>query len=147
MGDKTRGLYEKFTVTRNDGSSEPGGKHCGCEYFVLDLTHDPHAASALKAYADSCADDYPLLADDLRSKLPTNAAPCGPREADRLETVEIVEWEPTPELRWHSPDRRYVPERLERRFFCKASDGTTWRQWVEVHQENSFVRVDKTPNA
>lgn len=73
MGDKTRGLYEKFTVTRNDGSSEPGGKHHGCEYFVLDLTHDPHAAAALRAYADSCAADYPLLADDLRSRLTPNA--------------------------------------------------------------------------
>lgn len=69
MGDKTRGLYEKFTVTRNDGSSEPGGKHHGCEYFVLDLTHDKHANAALLAYADSCAAEYPLLAADLRSKM------------------------------------------------------------------------------
>lgn len=69
MGDKNRGLYEKFTVTRNDGSSEPGGKHHGCEYFVLDLTHDKHAAAALLAYANSCASEYPLLAADLRQKL------------------------------------------------------------------------------
>lgn len=74
MGDKTRGLYEKFTVIRNDGSSDLGGKHHGCEYFVLDLTHDPHAAAALMAYAESCAADYPLLAADLRSKVPPNAA-------------------------------------------------------------------------
>ena len=72
MGDKTRGLYEKFTVIRNDGSSDLGGKHHGCEYFVLDLTHDPHAAAALMAYAESCAADYPLLAADLRSKVPPN---------------------------------------------------------------------------
>ena len=65
MGDKTRGLYNKFTVTRNDGSSDPGGKHFGCEYFVLDLTHDKHAAAALRAYAESCAAEYPLLAADL----------------------------------------------------------------------------------
>lgn len=69
MGYKTRGLYDKFTVTRNDGSSEPGGKHHGCNYFVLDLTHDPHAAAALRAYADSCDADYPLLAADLRAKV------------------------------------------------------------------------------
>lgn len=69
MGDKNRGLYEKFTVTRNDGSSEPSGKHHGCEYFVLDLMHDKHAAAALRAYADSCVDEYPLLAADLRHKL------------------------------------------------------------------------------
>lgn len=65
MGNKNRGLYEKFTVTRNDGSSEPGGKHHGCEYFVLDLTHDKHAAAAALAYAHSCAAEYPLLASDL----------------------------------------------------------------------------------
>lgn len=72
MGDKTRGLYEKFTVLRNDGSSYPGGKHHSCEYFVLDLTHDKHAAAALMAYADSCADDYPMLAADLRRKVTSN---------------------------------------------------------------------------
>jgi hypothetical protein len=65
MGDKTRGLYNKFTVTRTDGTSAPGGKHDGCEYFVLDLTHDKHAAAAIKAYANSCRAEYPLLAADL----------------------------------------------------------------------------------
>ena len=69
MSDKTRGLYDKFTVFRNDGTSEPGGKHCGCEYFVLDLTHDKHAKAALKAYAKSCAEELPLLAQDLQRKL------------------------------------------------------------------------------
>lgn len=68
--DKTKiGLYNKFTVTRTDGASEPGGKHDGCDYFVLDLTHDPHAIPALKAYADSCRAIYPLLAADLDAKL------------------------------------------------------------------------------
>ena len=65
MGDRTRGLYSKFEVCRTDGSSEPGGKHHGCEYFVLDLTHDKHAAAALRAYAASCATEYPLLSADL----------------------------------------------------------------------------------
>ena len=65
MRDKTRGLYNKFSVTRTDGSSEPGGKHDGCHYFVLDLSHDPHAVAALRAYAQSCEKDYPLLAADL----------------------------------------------------------------------------------
>jgi hypothetical protein len=66
MGDPTRGIYEKFTVRRNDRTDEIGGKHYGCEYFVLDLTHDPHAKAALRAYADSCESDYSLLAADLR---------------------------------------------------------------------------------
>ena len=65
MGDKTRGLYEKFRVRRLDGSDRLGGKHDGCWYFVLDVTHDPHARAALLAYAESCRADYPLLADDL----------------------------------------------------------------------------------
>ena len=68
MWDRGRGLYNKFTVARTDGSSEPGGKHAGCEYFVLDLDHDKHAAAALEAYAASCWEEYPFLADDLRRK-------------------------------------------------------------------------------
>jgi hypothetical protein len=65
MGDRTRGIYHKFVVTRVDGSSAPGGKHDGCFYFVLDLDHDPHARAALAAYAASCRAEYPLLAHDL----------------------------------------------------------------------------------
>lgn len=79
MGDKTRGLYNKFRVERTDGSDAPGGRHDSCEYFVLDLTHDPHALPALRAYADSCAKDYPMLAADLRAKLSPAPEPkaCG----------------------------------------------------------------------
>ncbi len=66
MGDPAKGLYDKFIVTRTDGKSEPGEKHGGCRYFVLDLDHDPHAAAAIDAYADSCDASYPLLARDLR---------------------------------------------------------------------------------
>ena len=69
MSDKSAGLYNKFTVTRNDGQSEPGQKHEHCEYFVLDLIHDRHSRAALAAYADSCESEYPLLAADLRAKL------------------------------------------------------------------------------
>lgn len=68
MGDKTRGLYEKFLVQRRDGTDAPGGKHEGCEYFVLDLTHDPFALKAVRAYAVWCAEEYPLLAQDLLEK-------------------------------------------------------------------------------
>jgi hypothetical protein len=68
MGDdKQRGLYQKFRVVRTDGSSEPGGKHERCEYYVLDLKHDRFAAPALEAYADACAHEYPALAADLRA--------------------------------------------------------------------------------
>lgn len=65
MGDKARGLYEKFKVERTDGSSAPGGKHETCKYFMLDVHCDQHAIPALMAYAESCKADYPLLARDL----------------------------------------------------------------------------------
>jgi hypothetical protein len=66
--DTGQGLFQKFEVRRTDGSSEPGGKHEGCEYFVLDTDHDPHAAAALRAYATACEASHPLLARDLRER-------------------------------------------------------------------------------
>lgn len=69
MDDKTKGLYGKFRVMRVDGRSAPGKKHFGCEYFVLDITHDPFAIPALKAYARACKEQYPLLAKDLIGRI------------------------------------------------------------------------------
>jgi hypothetical protein len=75
MTDKTKkGLLHKFNVQRVDGSDAPGGKHYGCEYFTLDLTHDKHALAALSAYAKSCESEYPMLAADLRSKVAAKRA-------------------------------------------------------------------------
>lgn len=67
--DKDRGLYCKYSrIERSDGQSAPGGKHHGCQLFVLDLTHDQHAIPAILAYADSCeADGFTALAADLRA--------------------------------------------------------------------------------
>lgn len=65
MGDKKKGLYEKFKVERTDGRSAAGCKHYRCKYFVIDLTHDKHGAAAIRAYATSCLKEYPKLADDL----------------------------------------------------------------------------------
>lgn len=65
MGDKTRGLYQKFSVLRVDGKHLSGGKHFGCQYFVLDLTHDEYSIPAILEYANKCREKYPLLADDL----------------------------------------------------------------------------------
>ena len=62
----TTGLYSKYSVNRNDGESEPGGKHENCSYYVLDLEHDPFALHALRAYAKACAKRHPQLANDLR---------------------------------------------------------------------------------
>ena len=76
MCDQNVGLYKKYKITRTDGSTEPGEKHHDCDYFVLDITHDPHAKAAILAYAASCEADYPHLARDLRAKLeqPAHAA-------------------------------------------------------------------------
>ena len=69
MSHESIGLYDKFNISRTDGRSEPGEKHHGCEYFVLDMTHDPHAVPALKAYAESCAPYFPLLSIQLLAKI------------------------------------------------------------------------------
>lgn len=65
-GKDQRGVFNKYRVERLDGKSAPGRKHDGCAYFVLDIDHDPHALPALLAYADSCEEEIPLLARDLR---------------------------------------------------------------------------------
>lgn len=66
--DTEQGLFQKFVVTRTDGSSSPGGKHEGCEYFVLDIDHDPLHKPALEAYANACESTHPQLAADLRTR-------------------------------------------------------------------------------
>lgn len=66
MGDKSKGLYGKFVVTRTDGSSNTDEKHDGCRYFVLDLDHDVLSRPAVAAYADAARSaGYEALADDL----------------------------------------------------------------------------------
>jgi hypothetical protein len=63
---KLLGLFSKFIVHRTDRADWKGGKHEGCQYFVLDATHDPRALPALRAYAESCRKDgYDALASDL----------------------------------------------------------------------------------
>ena len=69
MSDTKRGIYGKFKVTRTDGSDQPGGKHHGCRYFVLDLDHDPHAGEAMMVYALACAKTNPDLAEDIMRML------------------------------------------------------------------------------
>lgn len=76
MGDRSKGLDTnppKYNVSRTDGSDQPGGKHHGCEHFVLDVTHDLHARRALLAYATSAElDGYEQLAADLRAMVERN---------------------------------------------------------------------------
>lgn len=82
MGDKSRGWFNKFQVVRADGADQKGGKHHGCEYFVLDLNHDPHALPALLAYADSAEKDgYQTLAYDIRDRVSLRASPPQPSQS------------------------------------------------------------------
>jgi hypothetical protein len=53
------GLYRKYNVSPQAGGPSPFA------WFVLDVTGDPHAKAALKAYAESCKDDLPKLAQPL----------------------------------------------------------------------------------
>jgi len=69
MGDPNVGLINKFKVERADGTSAPSQKHDGCDYFVLDLTHDEFALTALIAYKLACCKKYPKLAADLAQKI------------------------------------------------------------------------------
>ena len=62
MNEQQQGLIDKYSVERVDGKQRG-------PYFVLDYGHDPHAIPALLAYADSCAEEYPELARDLRDRV------------------------------------------------------------------------------
>lgn len=77
--DKQRGIYHKFAVIRIDGGTLPGRKHEHCEHFVLDLTHDKHAPAAMRAYADSCVNEFPRLADDIDKMFPRPAKQPAPQ--------------------------------------------------------------------
>jgi hypothetical protein len=50
-GCHDEGFGDKFEVRRTDGSDQPGGRHHGCTYFPLDLTHDPIAREVALQYA------------------------------------------------------------------------------------------------
>lgn len=95
-----QGMFHKFDVRRTDGSSEPGGKHHGCRYFVLDLTHDQHAPAAMRAYAASCRATHPHLAADIDAEFGTD--PNGAKPARRKDDVH-----PGQPLDWGAPDAMY----------------------------------------
>jgi len=87
----SRGLYRKFHVARTDGTDAPGAKHDGCVCFVLDVTHDPHALPALRAYAESCRLDHPVLAAELERALESS----DPAEAFSKVLEKEVYWVPS----------------------------------------------------
>jgi hypothetical protein len=64
--DRDKPRYDKFKVERVDGRAH---LHVGCDYFVLDLTHDKFARPAIEAYITACKDEFPALAADLQKTL------------------------------------------------------------------------------
>jgi hypothetical protein len=80
-----QGLFRKFDIRRVDGSDQPGGKHCGCKYYVLDLTHDKHAPAAMRAYAASCKETHPQLAADIEAEFGSQTADVRDAERYRFE--------------------------------------------------------------
>ena len=108
-----RGLYPKFNVSRIDGRDAAGGDREGAQYFVLDLTHDPFARKAAKAYAKACKAKYPQLAADIRAQI------------DRVRPGDIID---VPETTL--PDGRVVPAfRTDRFHATRRADG---RPWVRI---------------
>lgn len=66
--DHQRGLYRKyelFRVKEDDQGNVIERYQVKDPFFALRYTRDPHARAALEAYADSCGEEYPELADDL----------------------------------------------------------------------------------
>ncbi len=64
--DPKRGLYDKYDVVRTDGGCAVGARHERCSHFVLDLNHDArYAIPALRAYANACREELPVLSRDL----------------------------------------------------------------------------------
>lgn len=85
-----QGMFRKFEVYRTDRSDAgPGCKHYGCDYFVLDTTHDQHAKAALAAYADAAQGTHPELAADMRKRYSLAAVEAAQPEAVG-DGVEII---------------------------------------------------------
>lgn len=127
------GLYQKFNVARTDNSHLPGGKHFGCQYFVLDLTHDPGAVPAMRAYVLWAREnDYHQLADDIEAAIgdsPKNGpdaaqVPNAPRDGGNVAQLR---------------DRSAVPERD---LGVPILDGTTQSR---VERESLFASWRANP--
>lgn len=107
-----QGIFHKFTVNRVDGSDQPGGKHEGCDYFVLDMGHDPHAKAAIQAYAVSCAQSHPQLSAELLARYPLPAvSPLGYVSQEELEYMAAGGARATmyPDNTGAGPDTVFVP--------------------------------------
>lgn len=151
-----QGLFRKFNVTRTDGTDAPGGKHHGCEYFVLDLTHDQHAVAAVLAYADACAPTHPFLAADLRARYSLEPKPVAGRTEVSGVTFDSEGRGRPLVVRAHGPDGvvRDVGriQRLRSRRWGLFLDGIYWtgnqRIGMEPNTRGGITGVDcRTRNA
>ena len=139
-----QGLYRKFNVSRVDGSDGPGGKHHGCAYFVLDRTHDKYAHAALVAYANACAAEYPVMAEELRRPLHEPVDKSSIPQGGRVDkSADSQDQEPAPDADDHSIDRWAGATPLRRPM---SQDGwITYEPQVERGAE--FItkeRIDRT---
>jgi len=68
--ENEKGLYNKYIITKSDGSPVNG------EYFVLRLdpageqSHVKASLAAINVYADMIAEHNPKLSDDLKNRYP-----------------------------------------------------------------------------
>lgn len=111
-----QGVFRKFDVRRVDGSDRPGGKHHGCEYFTLDIDHDPHAPAALLAYAQACAATHPHLSADLMQRYGLSApegAPTPTKVTALQETYEVRRIAYLAGEVWLTAHSLEVPQQLE----------------------------------
>ena len=77
-----KGLVNKYTVYRRDGRDNQGDKHRNCRYFVLDVSHDPFAVPALRAYAEACKEKKPVLSAQLIDMADAHKWKTPPKEED-----------------------------------------------------------------
>ncbi|MFT3758468.1 hypothetical protein [Thauera sp.] len=98
----------------------PQADRKGAQYFVLDLTQDPFARKAAKAYAKACKDEYPQLAADIRAQI------------DRVRPGDIID---VPETTL--PNGRVVPAfRIDRSHATRRADG---RPWVRINYHEAIA--------
>lgn len=69
MTEEPRGLYHKYDVARLVETPTGTARAYPGPVFVLAYATDPHAAVALRAYADSVESENAALAADLREQL------------------------------------------------------------------------------
>ena len=91
---KAAGLQSRYEVRRLDGRDAPGEKHEDCRYFVLDLTHDPLARLAARAYATAAGGEgYFALRRDLHNLLDRIELKPGSEPSDRERSLIRAERE------------------------------------------------------